>query len=149
MDHGLHATFMPKPIFGVNGSGMHVHQSLMTGPPRAKNAFFDPKAPYQLSKIALYYIGGILRHARAIAAVTNPLVNSYKRLVPGYEAPDQRRLVRAQPLADGPHPGAARHGNALRGPDARPVLQPLPRLRRDARGGPRRHQEQDRGRASR
>ena len=88
MDHGLHATFMPKPIFGINGSGMHVHQSLMTGTAASpKNAFFDPKAPYQLSKIAMYYIGGILKHARAIAAVTNPLVNSYKRLVPGYEAP--------------------------------------------------------------
>ncbi|HRY43003.1 MAG TPA: type I glutamate--ammonia ligase [Thermoanaerobaculia bacterium] len=88
MDHGLHATFMPKPIFGVNGSGMHVHQSLMTGSGAGmKNAFFDPKAPYQLSKTAMYYIGGVLKHAKAIAAVTNPLVNSYKRLVPGYEAP--------------------------------------------------------------
>ena len=88
MDHGLHATFMPKPIFGVAGSGMHVHQSLMTGSgARARNAFFDPQAPCQLSKTALYYVGGILKHARAIAAVTNPLVNSYKRLVPGFEAP--------------------------------------------------------------
>ncbi|MDX9733845.1 MAG: type I glutamate--ammonia ligase [Thermoanaerobaculia bacterium] len=88
MDHGLHATFMPKPIFGVNGSGMHVHQSLMTGTGAGmKNAFFDAKAPYQLSKTAMYYIGGVLKHAKAIAAVTNPLVNSYKRLVPGYEAP--------------------------------------------------------------
>jgi glutamine synthetase len=88
LDHGLHATFMPKPIFGVNGSGMHVHQSLLTGSgANAKNAFFDPKAKYQLSSTALHYIGGVLKHARAIAAVTNPLVNSYKRLVPGYEAP--------------------------------------------------------------
>ena len=88
LDHGLHATFMPKPIFGVNGSGMHVHQSLLTGSgPNAKNAFFDAKAKYQLSSTALWYIGGVLKHARAIAAVTNPLVNSYKRLVPGYEAP--------------------------------------------------------------
>ncbi len=88
LDHGLHATFMPKPMFGVNGSGMHVHQSLMAGSGSSmKNAFFDPKAKYQLSTVALHYIGGLLKHARAIAAVTNPLVNSYKRLVPGYEAP--------------------------------------------------------------
>ncbi len=88
LDHGLHATFMPKPIFGVNGSGMHVHQSLVTGSGASlKNAFFDAKAKYQLSAVAMSYIGGILKHARAIAAITNPLVNSYKRLVPGYEAP--------------------------------------------------------------
>ena len=85
LEHGLHATFMPKPIFGVAGSGMHVHQSLIDD--KGKNAFYDPKAPYQLSKIALHYMGGILRHSRAFAAVTNPLVNSFKRLVPGYEAP--------------------------------------------------------------
>jgi glutamine synthetase len=85
MDHGLHATFMPKPIFGVNGSGMHVHQSLMDG--RGKNAFHDPKGRWELSDVALHYIGGILEHAPGFAAVTNPLVNSYKRLVPGYEAP--------------------------------------------------------------
>src|SRR5512140_3574450 len=88
LDHGLHATFMPKPIFGVNGSGMHVHQSFVTGAGASmKNAFFDAKAKYQLSGVAMNYIGGMLTHARAIAAITNPLVNSYKRLVPGYEAP--------------------------------------------------------------
>jgi len=86
--HNLHATFMPKPIFGVNGSGMHVHQSLMTGEGGGmRNAFHDPKAPRQLSKVALSYVAGILAHARNFSAVTNPLVNSYKRLVPGYEAP--------------------------------------------------------------
>jgi glutamine synthetase len=85
MDHGLHATFMPKPIFGVNGSGMHVHQSLMNK--KGDNAFYDPKAEFQLSKVAMGYMGGILEHAMGFAAVTNPLVNSYKRLVPGYEAP--------------------------------------------------------------
>ncbi|AHG87981.1 glutamine synthetase, type I [Gemmatirosa kalamazoonensis] len=81
---GLVASFMPKPIFGQNGSGMHTHQSLFRD---GKNAFFDEKAEWQLSKTALHYIGGQLRHARGMCAVTNPLVNSYKRLVPGYEAP--------------------------------------------------------------
>jgi glutamine synthetase len=83
-DHGLHATFMPKPIYGENGSGMHVHQSLFRG---AKNMFWAPKKPDEMSDLMRHYIGGLLRHARAIAAVSNPLVNSYKRLVPGYEAP--------------------------------------------------------------
>jgi glutamine synthetase len=83
--HGLHATFMPKPIAGVNGSGMHCHQSLFNA--RGKNAFYDPKGPWQLSKVARSYIAGVLDHARGLVAVTNPLVNSYKRLVPGYEAP--------------------------------------------------------------
>jgi glutamine synthetase len=83
--YGLHATFMPKPLAGVNGSGMHVHQSLFS--PRGRNAFHDPKAQWELSKTARAYIGGLLDHARAFVAITNPLVNSYKRLVPGYEAP--------------------------------------------------------------
>ncbi len=83
--YGLHATFMPKPIFGINGSGMHTNQSLFNAD--GTNAFFDESAPLQLSKIAYTYIAGSLKHARAFAAVTNPLVNSYKRLVPGYEAP--------------------------------------------------------------
>ncbi len=82
--HGLHATFMPKPIFGINGSGMHLNQSLYKN---GQNAFYDPAGPKQLSKDAYNYIAGLLKHAQAIAAVTNPTVNSYKRLVPGYEAP--------------------------------------------------------------
>jgi len=83
--HDLHATFMPKPIAGVNGSGMHTHQSLFDAD--GANAFFDARADRQLSAVARNYIGGLLRHARAFVAITNPLVNSYKRLVPGYEAP--------------------------------------------------------------
>ncbi len=85
LEHGLHATFMPKPLVGVNGSGMHVHQSLLDK--NGKNTFFEAKAEHQLSATALGYIGGLLDHASAVVAITNPLVNSYKRLVPGYEAP--------------------------------------------------------------
>src|SRR5690606_5166333 len=81
---GLNASFMPKPVFGQNGSGMHTHQSLFRD---GENAFYDPDAEWQLSRVALHYIGGLLRHARGFCAITNPLVNSYKRLVPGFEAP--------------------------------------------------------------
>jgi glutamine synthetase len=84
LQHGVYATFMPKPVFGVNGSGMHVHQSLFKG---EQNAFFDAKDPYHLSKTAKCYIAGLLQHAPEITSVTNQWVNSYKRLVPGYEAP--------------------------------------------------------------
>lgn len=83
--HGLHATFMPKPIFGINGSGMHTNQSLFNAD--GTNAFFDENGPLKLSETAYKYIAGIAKHAKGFAAVTNPLVNSYKRLVPGYEAP--------------------------------------------------------------
>ena len=82
--HGLHATFMPKPIFGINGSGMHTNQSLNIN---GKNAFYDPNGQMQLSEVAYQYIAGLMAHARSFAAITNPTVNSYKRLVPGYEAP--------------------------------------------------------------
>ena len=81
---GCYATFMPKPIFGINGSGMHVHQSLFQG---EKNLFYDGNDPYHLSGLAKGYIAGLMRHAREITAVTNQWVNSYKRLLPGYEAP--------------------------------------------------------------
>lgn len=82
--HGLHATFMPKPIFGIAGSGMHTNQSLFK---EGKNAFYDPEKPMQLSSDAYHYIAGLMKHARSFTALTNPTINSYKRLVPGYEAP--------------------------------------------------------------
>lgn len=84
--HGLFATFMPKPIFGINGSGMHVHQSL-TDVKTGENLFFDPDGEFKLSKIARHFVAGQLAHARALAAIVAPTVNSYKRLTPGYEAP--------------------------------------------------------------
>ena len=84
LKNGVYATFMPKPVFGINGSGMHVHQSLFRGD---RNAFFDAKDPYHLSQEAKYFIAGLLKHAPEITAVCNQWVNSYKRLVPGYEAP--------------------------------------------------------------
>ncbi len=82
--HGLHASFMAKPIFGINGSGMHTHMSLFKG---EDNIFYDPNSEHELSKEAMGYIAGLLEHAPAFTAITNPTVNSYKRLVPGYEAP--------------------------------------------------------------
>ena len=83
-EHGVHATFMPKPIAGVQGSGMHTHVSLFRG---EENAFFDPDGEYQLSEVGRQFIAGLLTHAPEITAVTNQLVNSYKRLVLGFEAP--------------------------------------------------------------
>jgi glutamine synthetase len=84
--HGLYATFMPKPIYGINGSGMHTHQSLYSIA-EDRNAFADASNAYGLSDVARSYMAGILTHARGMSAVLAPLVNSYKRLVPGYEAP--------------------------------------------------------------
>jgi glutamine synthetase len=84
--HGLIASFMPKPVFGINGSGMHCHQSIFSLD--GKNLFFDGEDPFKLSVLAHQFIAGQLDHARAMAAVVAPTVNSYKRLVPGYEAPD-------------------------------------------------------------
>ncbi len=81
---GVYATFMPKPIYGINGSGMHTHQSLFKG---ERNIFFDSKDKYYLSEEAKYYIAGIMKHAKELTLVCNQWVNSYKRLVPGYEAP--------------------------------------------------------------
>ena len=104
--HGLHATFMPKPKFGVNGSGMHINMSLQKD---GKNIFQDASDPNGLSKDAYYFIGGIMKHIKGMAAITNPLVNSYKRLVPGFEAPvyiawsttNRSPLIRIPATADG------------------------------------------------
>lgn len=82
--HGLHATFMPKPLFGINGSGMHCNMSLFND---EGNVFYDKDGELELSETAYHFLGGLLKHARAYTAVCNPTVNSYKRLVPGYEAP--------------------------------------------------------------
>lgn len=82
--YGLFATFMPKPLPSINGSGMHINMSLFNG---SGNAFFDESGDLQLSKTAYNFLGGLLKHARSFTAVTNPIVNSYKRLVPGFEAP--------------------------------------------------------------
>jgi glutamine synthetase len=84
LTNGCYATFMPKPVFGMNGSGMHVHQSLFKG---SSNAFFNVKDQYNLSQVAKHYIAGLLKHAPEITCICNQWVNSYKRLVPGYEAP--------------------------------------------------------------
>jgi len=83
-EHGVYATFMPKPVFGINGSGMHVHMSLFKG---SSNAFFDKDVPHNLSQAGKSFLAGLLRHASEITSVANQWINSYKRLVPGYEAP--------------------------------------------------------------
>lgn len=82
--HGLHATFMPKPVYGIAGSGMHINISISRG---GQNSFYDPEDKNQLSKDAYYFMGGLLKHARALTAIANPIVNSYKRLISGYDAP--------------------------------------------------------------
>ena len=115
--HGLHATFMPKPKVDANGSGMHIRFSLFK---EGRNIFVDPKNPQELSEDAYYFVGGLLAHSREMAVITNPVVNSYKRLVPGYEAPteltwttnNQNSLIRI-PGARGEHTGIE-----LRSPDA-------------------------------
>ena len=84
LQNGLNATFMAKPIYGICGSGMHVNSSLSKD---GENAFYDPEAPLQLSEVAMHFIAGVLEHAKSITRVANPTINSYKRLVPGYEAP--------------------------------------------------------------
>ena len=137
---GKTVTFMPKPLFQDNGSGMHAHQSLWKG---GEPLFFDEKGYAGLSDMARWYIGGLLSTRRRCCAFTNPTTNSYKRLVPGYEAPvnlvysqRNRSRVRAHPaLLEEPE------GQAARVPVSRPVVQPVPRVLGDADGRPRRHPE--------
>ena len=141
MKYGWHATFMPKPLFGENGSGMHVHQSLMRD---GRNAFFDADDQYYLSATAKAFIAGQLKHAREIAPLFAQWVNSYKRLVPGYEAPTYLAWSRRNRSAL--DPGAALSpgqgaGDPRRAALPRPGLQPVPLLRRDAPRRPRGHRE--------
>ncbi len=126
--HGLHATFMPKPIEGINGSGMHVHQSLAFID-SGKNAFVDTDDPYGLSQLAKSFIAGQLAHARGLCAVIAPLVNSYRRLVPGYEAPvyvswartNRSALIRI-PMIRGGHTAATRVELRCPDPSCNPYL---------------------------
>ncbi len=134
--NGVYATFMPKPIEGQNGSGMHTHQSLWT---KDGNAFYDADDPTHLSQVAKWYIAGLLKYAPEFCAVTNPLVNSYKRLVPGLRGSHLRLVGPAQPFGHGPRAAVqARQGgrDPYRAPLAGSVLQPVPRLRRHARRRP-------------
>jgi glutamine synthetase len=124
--YGLYASFMPKPVFGINGSGMHVHQSLWKG---KENAFYDANGIYLMSAVGKSFIAGVMEHARALAAITNPTVNSYKRLVPGYEAPvyicwgrvNRSALIRIPRTLEG-HPKGARMECRFPDPSANPYL---------------------------
>ena len=144
--NGLHATFMPKPVYGSNGSGLHLLQSLVADD--GQNAFLDLDAPWQLSRTCLNYIAGLLRHAKGFCSITNPLVNSYKRLVPGFEAPtniawserNRSPLVRV--------PARARRRHRRRAAHARSVVQPVPRARGHAVRRARRHHARPRSRAA-
>ena len=134
LKYGWHATFMPKPLFGENGSGMHTHQSLFKD---GRNAFYDADDKYFLSDVGKAFIAGQLRHAREICSIFAQWVNSYKRLVPGYEAPVYVAWCAPQPLgararaALPPRQGAGdAHGAAL----PRPGLQPVPDVRGAAAG---------------
>ena len=127
--HGLYATFMPKPIFGINGSGMHTHQSLFDLK-AGRNAFHDPENRYGLSDVARAYMAGILAHARGMIAVLAPLVNSYKRLVPGYEAPtyltwgriNRSALIRVPQVSPGRSTEATRIEVRCPDPSSNPYL---------------------------
>ena len=140
---GKTVTFMPKPLFGDNGSGMHAHQSLWKD---GQPLFYDEAGYGGLSDMARYYIGGLLHHAPSLLAFTNPTVNSYHRLVPGLRGAGEPGLLGPQPLGLHPDPahGQQPQGQAPRVPLPRLVGQPVPGVRRDDDGRPGRHQEQDR-----
>ena len=135
--NGMHATFMPKPIYGENGSGMHINQSLSRG---GQNAFFDPSDELQLSATAYGYIAGLMEHLPALTAICNPTVNSYKRLMPGYEAPVYIAWSPGNRSAAIRMPAKRGHSTRaeLRTPD--PTANPYLAFAVHARGGPRRHQ---------
>ena len=135
--HGYHATFMPKPLFGENGSGMHTHQSLFTD---GRNSSSTPTTSGTSPTTGKAFIAGQLRHAREITAVFAQWVNSYKRLVPGLRGAGLRRLVTAEPLGPDPHPAlqaGLRERDPRRAPLPRPGVQPVPHLRVPAPRRPR------------
>ena len=138
---------MPKPLFGDNGSGMHTHQSLWND---GTNLFYDPDGYALLSDTARHYIGGLLKHAKAVLAFAAPTTNSYRRLVPGYEAPINLVYSPAQPVGLHPDPDLlhdARRAPA-RVPLAGPDVQPVPLVLRPADGRARRRHQQDRAAGS-